>query len=322
MSARPWKALGALFIIVSWTVFASAQDLGPKNWPWGEGDERGAANRMTSDTILSAIAKVKEGKIVELSHDVAEGAPMIPGFQTAYVLNMYRTAPRTIALVEQVMGATNKVGVNIERIEMTAHVSTHIDALGHFTIDQEMYNGVTVPNGITDMGLTHGGIEKAPPFIARATLIDVAGYKGVDHLEAGYAIQPADLEGALTKQGASIKEGTIALVYTGYSKRFMKDPEYAHRSPGLGLAAAKWLTSRGVIAIGADNHAVEVLPNEHEGVIFPVHQHTLVSQGVYLIENLKLDELAEMELYEATMILLPTKYRGATGSPARVIALY
>ena len=96
----------------------------------------------------------------------------------------------------------------------------------------------------------------------------------------------------------------------------MKDPHYAESSPGLGLAAAKWLTSNGVIALGADNHAVEVLPNEVEGIVFPVHQHTLVSQGVYLIENLKLDELAQKQLYETTMILLPTKYRGATGSPA------
>ena len=81
------------------------------------------------------------------------------------------------------------------------------------------------------------------------------------------------------------------------------------------------LSSRNVIAVGADNHAVEVMPPEVEGLVFPVHQHMLVNQGIYLIENMKLDELAERKIYESTVIMLPTRYRGATGSPVRVIAL-
>ena len=32
------------------------------------------------------------------------------------------------------MGAKNKVGANLERIEMTTHVGTHIDSLGIFQL--------------------------------------------------------------------------------------------------------------------------------------------------------------------------------------------
>ncbi len=72
------------------------------------------------------------------------------------------------------MGAANGLGFNIERIEMTVHISTHIDSLGHVSIEVLLYGGVPNDVGVTDKGLAHGGIEKAPPFIARAVMLDVA----------------------------------------------------------------------------------------------------------------------------------------------------
>ena len=67
------------------------------------------------------------------------------------------------------------------------------------------------------------------------------------------------------------------------------------------MPAARWLTSRDVVAIGCDNMAVEVLPNPDRGLMMPVHQHVLAEAGVYLIENLALDELARERL---TSVLL------------------
>ncbi len=53
----------------------------------------------------------------------------------------------------------------------------------------------------------------------------------------------------------------------------------------------------------------------------PVHQHALAEAGVYLIENLALDELARDGLRSFCFILLATKFRGATGCPVRPVAL-
>ena len=53
----------------------------------------------------------------------------------------------------------------------------------------------------------------------------------------------------------------------------------------------------------------------------PVHQHALAEAGVYLIENLALDELARAGVSSCCFILLATKFRGATGSPVRPIGL-
>jgi kynurenine formamidase len=87
------------------------------------------------------------------------------------------------------------------------------------------------------------------------------------------------------------------------------------------VPAARWLTERDVVAIGSDNMAVEVLPNPDRGMAMPVHQHVLVESGVYLIENLALEELARERIYSFCFILLATKYKGATGCPVRPVAM-
>jgi kynurenine formamidase len=67
--------------------------------------------------------------------------------------------------------------------------------------------------------------------------------------------------------------------------------------------------------------AVEVLPNPDKGIAMPVHQFCLADCGVYLIENLMLEEMARDRVHTACFILLATKFRGATGSPTRPIAM-
>ena len=72
------------------------------------------------------------------------------------------------------------LGANLERIEMTAHVGTHIDALGHMTIGDRMYNGVSAEDTVGDFGLKELGVEQVPPIITRGVLLDVAGLDGDD----------------------------------------------------------------------------------------------------------------------------------------------
>jgi kynurenine formamidase len=66
---------------------------------------------------------------------------------------------------------------------------------------------------------------------------------------------------------------------------------------------------------------VEVLPNPDQRLLMPVHQYALAESGVYLIENLALDELARDRVTTPCFILLATKFSGATGSPVRPLAL-
>ena len=62
--------------------------------------------------------------------------------------------------------------------------------------------------------------------------------------------------------------------------------------PGIGVKAAEWLVAKDPMLLGADNWPVEVAPNPDKQVSLPVHQIALVVNGIHLLENLKLDELA------------------------------
>ena len=112
-------------------------------------------------------------------------------------------------------------------------------------------------------------------------------------------------------------------VRAGWGRFYMNDnARYLSGEPGINLAAARWLTGQGVTAIGTDTMAVEVLPGEDDPAVkMPVHQHCLVEAGVYLIENLRLTPLVDVGITECCFILLPVKFKGATGSPARPIAM-
>ena len=69
------------------------------------------------------------------------GAPRIDPIQPPYVMSMSTTPEKTRKLAREQMQAINEAGALLERVEMTMDTGTHIDALGHFTIADEMYNG-------------------------------------------------------------------------------------------------------------------------------------------------------------------------------------
>ena len=106
---------------------------------WGEGDQTGAAGHLLDQkTTLYALGKIQSGEIIDLSHAIEMGAPFMPPNQTPYIISSSATAKNSMKIREK-MGAKNKVGANLERIEMTTHVGTHIDSLGHFSIGEHLY---------------------------------------------------------------------------------------------------------------------------------------------------------------------------------------
>jgi kynurenine formamidase len=51
------------------------------------------------------------------------------------------------------------------------------------------------------------------------------------------------------------------------------------------------------------------------------HVYLLPQKGIYILENLALEELARDRRYEFAFVGVPLKFRGATGSPLRPLAL-
>ncbi len=218
---------------------------------------------------------------------------------------------------------SNRRGSNEEVVigEM-GQVGTQFDGFAHQTVGDSLYNCFKQDDISTRGGFTKLGIEKVGTLMTRGVLIDVAGLKGVDMLGDSYEITPQDLQQALQKQGVTLQKGDAVVIHTGWSKLWAKDnARYSKTCPGIGVAAAEWLARQDPMLVGADNWPVEVAPNPDKEISLPVHQIMLVVNGIHLLENLKLDELAAKKVYEFAFVMQPLKMRGFTGSTVAPTAI-
>jgi kynurenine formamidase len=203
------------------------------------------------------------------------------------------------------------------------HTGTHIDALCHQSDALVLYGGVPVNGEIqSSRGFARLGAEEIPPIVAPGVLLDVAAVEGVESLEPGHAVTGEDLEECCEKQGVSIEPGDVVLVRTG-NDRYWDDPERYLAGPGMDSSASYWVAERRVLAVGADNAAWDVpgLKDPELRCMLPGHLILLTRYGIYIIENLKLDELAAAGHHRFRFVCAPLKLVGATGSPVCPLAI-
>jgi kynurenine formamidase len=218
---------------------------------------------------------------------------------------------------------SNRRGSNEEIVygEM-GQIGTQFDAFSHQTIGNSLYNCFQLDDIASRTGFTKLGVENVGMLMTRGVLIDVAAAKSVPALDAGYEITPADLEAALKRQKLGLEPGDAILIHTGWGRLWAKDSQrYGKSSPGIGVAAAEWLARQNPMLVGGDNASVEVSPNPDPKVNLPVHQILLVVNGIHILENLKLEDLAAKAVYESAFIIQPLKMQGATGSTVAPVAV-
>ena len=166
-------------------------------------------------------------------------------------------------------------------------------------------------------------LENVGALMTRGVMIDVAALKGVDMLSGKYEITVQDLQQALAAEKLTLQPGDAVIIHTGWGKLWGKDnARFRASAPGIGVAAAEWLARQDPMLVGSDNSAIEVSPNPDPQLAGPVHQIMLVVNGIHLLENMKLDEIAARRLYEFALILEPLKIQGATGSTVAPIAIH
>ena len=100
---------------------------------WGPTDQIGAGNLLTAQTRLAALALIKQARVYDVSHEIHMGAPFMAPNQTPYLMSIWASWQRHHQAPAKPWVPRNDAGTNLERIEMTTHVGTHIDALGHFS---------------------------------------------------------------------------------------------------------------------------------------------------------------------------------------------
>jgi len=214
------------------------------------------------------------------------------------------------------------VSSSADSIAFGGHVGTHIDALSHFSCNGKLHGGIEVePIQSYADGIHQLDIATLPPILRRGILLDIAE---AEPLAVDFAITPQHLDAACARQKVEVLPGDVVLLRTGWAK-FWRDPRRyitggsgsQPAGPGPELAAARWLSRRGVYAAGSDTIAFERVPD----AAMPVHVHLLVESGIFIMEALNLEELARHSCYEFLFIAGPLKIEGGTGSPIRPIAL-
>ena len=233
---------------------------------------------------------------------------------------------------------------------------TQMDALGHFAYIDEAWDGESASfaegaryyGGFTqkdvkpapDSPLLKLGMEKAPPIVTTAVLLDAKKHVGGGKpMNAGEVVTARHIEAMLKAQGLQergILPGDVVFVYTGWSDHY-RDPDtdkiYYSKAPGLSYDAAKYLGERRIVAAGLDTPFVDPVaegqlagnadppPGTPEGMVFAVHHYFLTQAGIHTLENIDLSELARDQVSTSCTIILPLREKGSGGSPIRPVAI-
>lgn len=292
--------------------------------PWGQDDEMGRLNLLTDESRAKIMSRVDGSRLFDLSSEYFVGMPTWsalgdPSYQ------LYKTHDPAGDLIDNPAGLSEEANALTsytgDAIHMYTHSGTHLDALNHFGCHGEIFNGFRHEDHVGSRAWDKCGVDVIPPVIARGILLDVAAYKGLDQLPAGYGIGAADLAATADAQGVEITEGDVVLIRTGRFQEWPNPEKFLTDEPGCNLEGAKWLVEQGAMLVGSDNVAFEQLPAESDQTWCPVHLYLFNEAGCPLIEVVNCEELSEAKCYEFAFFGMHLKLRGASASPIRCVAM-
>ncbi len=277
-------------------------------WPsqFGPDDEIGMLNHVGPATRLRALELVSEGRLYDLGHVLDETVPVFPGryFRQTLVTTAHHAN-------EAMPVGENRVNWVTEIVTGTTQLGTHVDALAHLQIGERAYNGWRVSELAGPAGMARLGAETIPQIVTRGWLVDVSGRE----LGVGGVVTPDDLAGIDPEPGDAV------IFHTGWSAHWTDPDTYLSGEPGPGHEAAAWLAARGVALTGCDTWSYGPVPAENPARPFEVPQLLNVRHGVFVVENLRTEELAADGVREFALVLTHPKLRGATGAWVSPIAL-
>jgi kynurenine formamidase len=298
------------------------------NWGrWGADDQLGTLNHVTPEKRRQAAALVSEGVSVSCAWDI-ETTPQPDHAMGTPQRHMVGTGEGL--LDPDRPGGPAKFGGAMEFIGLVYHgfSVTHLDGLCHIFWEGKMYNGVPAAKVTAGQGATHHAITAlAQGIVTRGVLLDVARAKGVDWLDPGYGVTPEDLDAAAAAQGVTIEPGDAVLLRTGYGKKKRETGRDALPRvpfPGWHASALPWIHGHDIAMIGADT-AQDASPSGYK-LPLPVHLVGIVGMGLWLIDNMNLEEVAaacaQYNRWTFQFVLAPLRVQGGTGSPANPLAVF
>ena len=256
-----------------------------------------AAQSLTAQSHQSPgqfAAALREGRVVDLTHTFNRDT-------------IYWPTEEGFKLVKEKAGFTDKgYYYAANRMIAAEHGGTHIDAPIHFSARGQTVDAIPLKR-----------------LIGEAAVIDVSE-ACKEHPD--YQVGIEDLRRWEEAQQRQLVD-VIVLLRTGYAKRWPNRKAYLGTNatgpeaiaelhfPGLSPQAAEWLTQhRSIKAVGIDTASIDYGQSKR----FASHV-TLFEHNVPAMENV--GDMSRLPTAGATIIALPMKIGGGSGSPIRVLAI-
>jgi hypothetical protein len=168
------------------------------NWGrWGAEDQLGSLNLITPEIIRKAAGPVKTGKTYSLSVPLEANGPQWPLRPKIWRVTAFKSDP-------------SGWGSSGDAVMLHSHSGAHIDALCHVWYGHRLYNGYSVAEHVTSYGIGRNAIDNVRFIVGRGVLLDIATWKGVDHLDVGEAVTASDLDQCAAAQNVTLQSGDPA----------------------------------------------------------------------------------------------------------------
>ena len=287
---------------------------------FGEDDELGTVNLLTSERVAAAREEIRTGKMFNVCLPLDLPNPQFSGRQPF---------EHTVFSIDR-----NTQDDRLDNFHLQA--STQWDSLRHVRAREfGFYNGISGedagPEGDKlgiERWVNHG-------IVGRGVLLDVARYcesRGTPlNPRSNEPIGPDLLEEVAAAQRSPLRVGDILMLRTGFIKTYLAASDAERETfpdgscPGLTGSEdmARYLWNKHVAAVIGDNNALELIPVDP--AIGFLHRRIIPLLGLAVGEFFDFESLAEDcasdGRYTTFFVSVPLNLRGAVGSPGNAIVI-
>lgn len=303
------------------------------------------APSQASGLTKGFIRQIKEARLFDLCPTWDESSPIALAVNPGFSMKLVHTHADPTPLKD---GGRQTFAAEVMQFS-GQHGAPSIDGIGHIGYRPDLsgnpilFGGVDAiaatsnPLGIGRSGVgAHLAIDQYPTdlLVNRGVLLDVARFIRGDFtpLPGPFEITAKHLMDTAAAERVALEPGDTVLIRTGLGQYFgTNNAVYTNflSGAGPGVDAAHFLIdpAHRARAVGNDTLTFEKRPAVIPGrggqpdEWFPVHTVLIPQNGVYIIENFFLEEIAKAEVYEFLLVVPPLKIRGGTGSALRAFAL-
>ena len=226
-----------------------------------------------------------ESRLVELSHPMRAGMPVMPGgegFESVEVMSI------------------GQEGLYVNRISMDENTGTNLEAPARV-----IANTPSVDQLPARQFLGHGVVLDVREAVAE---------------QPGYQVSRSDID-IWESDHSTIPQESIVLIWTGWGERWESPERYLNRDaqgkavyPGISAEAVEFLIrERRVHGLGIDTMSLYAGSGDEPG------QRDFLMTGKFYLNNLA--NLDKLPARGAVILAIPLRIEGGSGSPARVLAI-